>query len=91
MKQRKIMLKTIEDAKKFVNASMKCDFDIDVFYNRVVIDAKSILGVMSLDLTQILTVEYTGEDAEEAPYTSTSSTQQPSSTTLHHFLPLVCL
>jgi hypothetical protein len=30
-------------------------------------------------------------DAEEAPYTSTSSTQQPSSTTLHHFLPLVCL
>ena len=43
MKQRKIMLKTIEDAKKFVNASMKCDFDIDVFYNRVVIDAKSIL------------------------------------------------
>ena len=33
MKQRKIMLKTIEDAKKFVNASMKCDFDIDVFYN----------------------------------------------------------
>ena len=31
MKQRKIMLKTIEDAKKFVNASMKCDFDIDVF------------------------------------------------------------
>ena len=31
MKQRKIMLKTIEDAKKFVNASIKCDFDIDVF------------------------------------------------------------
>ena len=47
MKQRKIMLKTIEDAKKFVNASIKCDFDIDVFYNRVVIDAKSILGVMT--------------------------------------------
>ena len=35
MKQRKIMLKTIEDAKKFVNASMKCDFDIDVFYKVV--------------------------------------------------------
>ena len=64
MKQRKIMLKTIEDAKKFVNASIKCDFDIDVFYNRVVIDAKSILGVMSLDLREIVTVEYMGEDAE---------------------------
>ena len=69
MKQRKIMLKTIEDAKKFVNASMKCDFD--VFYNRVVIDAKSILGVMSLDLTQILTVEYTGEDAEYEAFLDT--------------------
>ena len=71
MKQRKIMLKTIEDAKKFVNASIKCDFDIDVFYNRVVIDAKSILGVMSLDLTQILTVEYMGEDAEYEAFLDT--------------------
>ena len=71
MKQRKIMLKTIEDAKKFVNASMKCDFDIDIFYNRVVIDAKSILGVMSLDLTQVLTVEYMGEDAEYEAFLDT--------------------
>ena len=64
MKQRRIMLKTVEDAKKFVTAAMKCDFDVDVFYNRVVIDAKSILGVMSLDMTQILTVEYCGENQE---------------------------
>ena len=64
MKQRKIMLKTAEDAQKFVAAAMKCDFDIDVFYNRVIIDAKSILGVMSLDLTKILTVEYVGENEE---------------------------
>ncbi len=64
MKQRKIMLKTVEDAKNFVAASMKCDFDVDVYYNSVVIDAKSILGVMSLDLTKILTVEYIGENKE---------------------------
>ncbi len=71
MKQRKIMLKTIEDAKQFVNASMKCNFDIDIFYNRVVIDAKSILGVMSLDLTQVLTVEYTGENEEYEAFLDT--------------------
>ena len=71
MKQRKIMLKTIEDAKNFVNASMKCDFDIDIFYNRVVIDAKSILGVMSLDLTHVLTVEYTGENDEYEAFLDT--------------------
>ena len=58
MKQKRIMLGTVEDAKDFVAAATKCEFDIDVFYNRVVIDAKSLLGVMSLDLTRVLTVEY---------------------------------
>ncbi len=62
MKQRKIMLPTIADAKEFVAAAGKCDFDIDVFYNRVIIDAKSILGVLSLDLTRVLTVSYNGEN-----------------------------
>lgn len=61
MKQRRIMLPTIEDAKNFVAAAGKCEFDIDVFYNRVVIDAKSLLGVLSLDLTRVLTVEFNGE------------------------------
>ena len=64
MKQKRIFLPTIEDAKKFVEAASKCDFDIDIFYNRIIIDAKSILGVLSLDLTRILTVEYNGENEE---------------------------
>ena len=58
------MLPTIEDAKAFVAAAAKCDFDIDVFYNRVVIDAKSILGVLSLDLRKVLTVRYSGQNQE---------------------------
>lgn len=64
MKQRKIMLKSVEDVKAFVTAASKCDFDVDVFYNRIVIDAKSILGVMSLDRTKILTVQYDGENED---------------------------
>lgn len=63
MKQFKIMLPTVAEAKEFVAAAAKCDFDIDVYYNRVTIDAKSILGVLSLDLTHVLTVELHGEDA----------------------------
>ena len=67
MKQKRILLPTIDDAKMFVAAATQCDFDIDVYYNRVVIDAKSILGVLSLDLRNILTVQYDGEnDAFEA-------------------------
>ncbi len=44
----------------FVNAATKCDFDVDIYYNRYVVDAKSILGVFGLDLTKPLTVEYRG-------------------------------
>ena len=62
MKQKKIMLPSIAAAKKFVQEAEKCDFDINVFYNRIIIDAKSLLGVLSLDLTRVLTVEYNGED-----------------------------
>lgn len=64
MQKRQIMLNGIEDAKAFVTMANKCDFDIDVYYNRMTIDAKSILGVLSLDLSQPLTVEYTGHSSE---------------------------
>lgn len=63
MQKKQIMLNGIEDAKAFVTMANKCDFDIDVYYNRMTIDAKSILGVLSLDLSQPLTVEYTGYHA----------------------------
>ena len=68
MKEKKIMLPTVEIAKKFVAEASKCDFDIDVFYNRVTIDAKSILGVLSLDLTKVLTVQFNGENREFEAY-----------------------
>lgn len=58
------MLKTIrltpEDVKHFVDVASKCDFDIDICYNRYVIDAKSFLGVYGLDFTKPLTVSYDG-------------------------------
>ena len=46
------------------NVQKKNDFDVDVFYNRVVIDGKSILGVLSMDLTKILNVRLHGENKE---------------------------
>ena len=60
--QKKIKLTSIMDVKEFVTVAGDCDFDINIFYNRVVIDAKSILGVLSLDLSKALTVEYEGYD-----------------------------
>ncbi len=76
MKEMKIKLATIDEAKKFVSAAMKCEFDIDVYYNRIVIDAKSILGVLSLDLTRQLTVRTYGEDPEFEKYLETLAAKE---------------
>lgn len=48
----KIRLSTINDVKEFVNAVTLCDFDVDLVSGKYVIDAKSIMGILSLDLTQ---------------------------------------
>jgi len=49
---------------RFVNVTSKCDFDIDIYYNSYVVDAKSFLGVYGLDLKQTLSVSYDGYNQE---------------------------
>lgn len=63
MKETRIKL-NVDDVIDFVKAATECDFDIDLNYNRVLIDAKSILGVMSMDLNHILTVKCYGENPQ---------------------------
>ncbi len=60
MEIKKIKLNTPEEVMEFVNAAEQCDFDIDLYYNRIVVDAKSFLGIMSLDISQNLNVAYNG-------------------------------
>lgn len=61
--ERKIRL-TPEEVQHFVSVTSKCDFDIDIAYNRYVVDAKSFLGVYGLDFSKPLTVRYEGFNAE---------------------------
>lgn len=63
MMERTIRL-TPNEVQNFVNVTSKCDFDIDIYYNRYVVDAKSFLGVYGLDFTKPLTVAYEGYNAE---------------------------
>lgn len=63
MYRKKIMLRP-EAVKDFVNAASKCDFDIDISYNRICVDAKSIVGVLGLDLGKVLTVTANGYSEE---------------------------
>ena len=57
MKTLTISLKLAENVKEFVNIVNKYDFDIDLKSGRFTIDAKSILGIFSLDLSKPITIE----------------------------------
>ena len=52
MKSVKISLNSIDKVKAFVNEVTKCDSDFDLGSGRYVIDAKSIMGIFSLDLSK---------------------------------------
>ncbi len=62
----KIILNSIEKVKSFVNEVSRMDADIDLVSSRFVIDAKSLMGILSLDLTKPIEVQI--HDKEQAPY-----------------------
>ena len=64
MFEKRIKLNAASEVRDFVQAAERCEYDVDVFYNRFVIDAKSLMGVLSLDLNNVLTVHYNEADAE---------------------------
>lgn len=55
---------TPDKVQHFVNVASKCAFDIDISYNRYIVDAKSFLGVYGLDLRRPLKVSYDGYDSD---------------------------
>lgn len=57
-----------EEVKDFVEAATKCIFDVDISYNRFIVDAKSIIGVLGLNFNQVLTVSVNGYDEEFDKY-----------------------
>lgn len=52
MQELNIMLNSINDVKEFVNIVSKYEFDIDLISGRYVVDAKSIMGIFSLNLSK---------------------------------------
>ncbi|HJD29307.1 MAG TPA: HPr family phosphocarrier protein [Candidatus Blautia avicola] len=60
MNEKKVCFHHIEEMKEFVSAACRCDFDIDIVSDRLVVDGKSILGVLSLNCDQDLHVRYDG-------------------------------
>lgn len=65
MKESKVNLNSIDDVKEFVAMANKCVFDVDLLSGRYAVDAKSIMGIFSLDLTKTLKLVI-HDDSEKA-------------------------
>lgn len=63
-----VSLSSIEDVRQFVNAATCCPCEVDVLSGRYVINAKSIMGLFSLDLSQPVQVEVHGTDAQRGAF-----------------------
>ena len=63
MKTVKISLNSIDKVKAFVNDVTKFDSDFDLVSGRYVIDAKSIMGIFSLDLSKPIDLNIHNEDS----------------------------
>ena len=65
MKTIKLSLNSNDKVKSFVNTITKYDYDFDLVSGRYVIDAKSIMGIFSLDLSRPIDLTiHTDNDVE---------------------------
>jgi len=65
MKTVDIKLSSIEDVRNFVNIVTKYDIDIDLASGRYIVDAKSIMGIFSLDLMNPIQLTAHSEDTDK--------------------------
>ena len=65
MKSMTISLEMAQRVKHFVAVTQNCDCEILLKSGKYVVDAKSILGIFSLDLSKPLTVEIYDDNCED--------------------------
>ncbi len=74
MKEISIMLSNVQDIRNFVNEVILVDYDVDLVQGRYTIDAKSIMGIFSLNLRSPITLIARTDNADDlfrrlAPFT----------------------
>ena len=65
MKNATLKLSLVENVNTFVNIVSRYPFEMDLRAGRHVVDAKSILGIFSLDLSKPITLEIYSEDCDQ--------------------------
>lgn len=65
MKSFLVHLKSINDVKEFVRIVNSFSYDVDLVSGRYIVDAKSIMGIFSLDLAKPIKVEVHHENSQD--------------------------
>lgn len=65
MKVVTIQLHQVNQVREFADLASKCPFDIDLVSGRYTVDAKSLLGIYSLDLNRPLQVVIYGDNVDD--------------------------
>ena len=65
MKEINIKLTNVQDIRAFVNEVILVDYEVDLVQGRYVIDAKSIMGIFSLDLLSPILLKAHTENADK--------------------------
>ena len=65
MKSVTIKLTQAEEVKEFVNTVNRYEYEMDLRAGRHVVDAKSILGIFSLDLSKPISLEVFSEQCDD--------------------------
>lgn len=66
MKSVQISINTVDKVKAFVNDIKQFEYDFDLVSGRFVVDAKSIMGIFSLDLRKPICLNINTEDNTDA-------------------------
>lgn len=63
--EKKIKFKNFDEVANFIDDMTLINTDVDVISNKYIVSAKSIMGLLTLDLSKILDVFFYGDEESE--------------------------
>lgn len=65
MRTEQVLLNSMEEIQEFNRVVGQYEYEVDMVSGRYVIDAKSLMGILSLDLSKPVTIQMQGNPNEE--------------------------
>lgn len=65
MKAVKVQLESMDEIQEFNRVISQCQYEVDMVSGRYVIDAKSLMGILSVDLSRPVELQIQGKPEEE--------------------------